>query len=91
MYTPWPALLRGLGLAATASLLFACAGTPQKRTDSEMARLAKSRQGDQICRYGKPTGSHIDTWICLTPQEDAAQRAMAFSLLQRALEAPWRP
>jgi hypothetical protein len=91
MYTPPPALLRGLGLAAAASLLFACAGTPAKLTDTEMARLGKSRQGEQICRYGKPTGSHIEMWICLTPQEDAAQRAMAFNLLHRALEAPWRP
>jgi hypothetical protein len=90
MSKPGFAIAHGLVAAGALSLLGACAGTPPKLTDAELERLGKNR-AEEICRYEYPTGSHIESWVCLTPQQDADQRAMAQNILRKGLEAPWRP
>jgi hypothetical protein len=85
------AIAHGLAAVGALILLGACAGTPPKPTDADLVALAKSRRAEDICRVEYPTGSHIESWVCLTPQQDADQRAMAQNILRRGLEAPWRP
>jgi len=77
-------------VAAVPLALAACAGTPPQLTNEDLIAISKSARAEEICKYREPTGSHIPTWVCLTPAEDLAQRELAHDILRRGLEAPFR-
>jgi hypothetical protein len=81
---------RALVSAAAPLALVACAGTPPQLTNEDLIAISKSARAEDICNYREPTGSHIPTWVCLTPAEDLAQRELGHELLRRGLEAPLR-
>lgn len=82
--------------ALCGSLLGACAHAPPS---SEAAwldgapsaqRVGRRAAEPRVCRTTKPTGSHVEQQVCLSPEDDRLQRDAARRILQAASSAPWR-
>lgn len=84
-----------LACVAGALLCGACATAPPGRAAwlegaPSAQRVDRRAAEPRVCRTIKPTGSHVEQQVCLSPEDDRRQRDAARRLLQAAASAPWR-
>lgn len=84
-------------LALALAALSGCAHAPTDAPRPEWlagappaTRVARRIEEPMICRTTKPTGSHVEQQVCLTPEDDRRQRDSARQILRAAMTAPWR-
>lgn len=81
--------------AACVALCSACAGAPPVQSGwldgaPSAQRIDRRAAEPRVCRTAKPTGSHVEQQVCLSPEDDRRQRDAARALLRAAASAPWR-